>query len=238
MVSLAIATSHPYVDGLVDEAESIRDRAIWFPEIPESHLLLNETFFTGINTSGSEFQPLSYILFGGSSVTNIQHLTKISMLYTHGVEAIDFHYDTSNIRRLGRQRYQLSEYDTSYFLIDGVGGEIVDSIEVDLNTSYAGPLYKYKKSIVKHGILQSIKVSGNFIRSSSINTIDYTITLLEANISQISTNRGRYKCFQPKRCPLERTYRKLMVVPGTTPTGIYAGWVSETLFSELGQQLT
>lgn len=66
MVSLAIAeTSYSCLESQADEVEPLRDSALWFPEIPESHLHLNETCFTGIDTPTSEFRPLCYTLFGG-----------------------------------------------------------------------------------------------------------------------------------------------------------------------------
>jgi hypothetical protein len=161
MVSLAIAeTSYSCLDGPADKADSLRDSALWFPKIPESHLHLNETYFTGINAPAFEFRPLCYTLFGGSGVTN-QSLTKISVLCRgSSVMAIDFHYDTSNIRRLGRQRLRPSAYNTSCFLIDGAQGEVIKTIKVDLDTHLAN--HGDVRSFLKHGRLRSFKVSAHF----------------------------------------------------------------------------
>lgn len=66
---------------------------------------------------------------------------------------IEFHYDTGNIRRLDRQRHQLSAYETSDFLINGAQGEVIKTIEVDLD-------HEDVESSWKHGRLRSFKVSG------------------------------------------------------------------------------
>jgi hypothetical protein len=136
MVSLAIAETF---EGAANKAESLRDSALWYPDIPETRLHLNETCFPGINTSNSsEFRPFCYTLFGGATI--LEPLTKISVLCSGDyIWAIDFHYDTGNIQRLGHQPYKLSSCDTLYFLIDGAGGEIIETIEVDLKTSLAHP---------------------------------------------------------------------------------------------------
>jgi hypothetical protein len=159
MVSLAIAETYSCPKDPVDEADLLRNNALWFPEIPERYLHLNETCFTGIDTPASEFQPLCYILFGGSGVANFQFLTKISVLSQGScIMVIDFHYDTSNIRRLGCQYHQLSAYNTSDFLINGAQGEVIETIEVDLDISPDDD--ENMQSFWKHGRLRSFRVSG------------------------------------------------------------------------------
>lgn len=60
MVSFAIAeevSSLPLNNQLYGTT-SLRDNALWFPDIPESHLQLNETYFTNSDTAISGFRPL------------------------------------------------------------------------------------------------------------------------------------------------------------------------------------
>ena len=175
MVSLAIGeTSCPHLRGPADEAESLRDSALWFPEIPESHLHLNETCFTGIDTPASEFRPLCYTLFGGPGGTSLQSLTRIEVLFQQScVRAIDFHYNTGNVRRLGYRRQQLSAHDTSYLLIDGAQGEAVEMIEVDLEPCSTD--LEDVASFWKYGRLRSFKVSGYYLGSSSNGSSDHTL---------------------------------------------------------------
>jgi hypothetical protein len=179
MVSLAIAeTFCPYVEGPVDEAELLRGSALWFPGIPEGHLHLNETCFTGIDTPASEFRPLCYTLFGG--VANLQPLTKVSILSRGDqIMVIDFHYDTGNIRRLVRQRHQLSAYETECFLIDGAEGEVIETIEVDLETPLADR--EDVESFWKHGRLRTFKVSSYLPGPGSIDSSDHNAYILPKN---------------------------------------------------------
>lgn len=164
MVSLAIAeTSYSHLKDRADEpeslrAKSLRDSALWFPQIPASHLQLNETCFTGLDFPTFEFQPIFYILFGSSGVTNFQSLRKISVFFQHDcLMAIDFHYDTGNIQRLGSRSQQLSAYEILYFLIDSAQGEAIQTIEVDLCPCISNP--ENTASSWKHERLRSFKVS-------------------------------------------------------------------------------
>lgn len=159
MVSLAIAeTSHARLESPTDQTESLRDSALWFPDVPASHLYLNETCFTGVDTPFSEFRPLCYTSFIGSGLSGLRFVTNISVLFKGScIMAIDFHYDTGNIRRLGYQSHQLSEYETSEFLLDGAHGELLEMIEVDLDTSLSN--WENPESFWKYGKLRSFKVS-------------------------------------------------------------------------------
>ena len=169
MVSLALAEeSHPCLEDPTDEARSLRDNALWFPEIPETYLHLNEAYFTGIDGPVSEFRPLCYVLFGGSNGAHPQSLKEISVLLQQDcIHAIDFHYDTGRTRRLGCLRHPNSSvYETSTFLIDGAQGEIIEMIEVD---------HEDVRSSGNYGRPRSFKVSGYFSGSSSIDLSDYTL---------------------------------------------------------------
>ena len=131
MVSVGIAESFsscqndsPY------EIESLRDIASWYPEIPESHLHLNESCFT----ADALTQPVHYISVGGPRGADFQSLFKISVLYVKGdIMAIDFHYHTGEVRRLGHLPNNASMYQTSQFSIDGAEGEIISGLTVELD---------------------------------------------------------------------------------------------------------
>ncbi|KAL9100090.1 MAG: hypothetical protein Q9163_004498 [Psora crenata] len=206
MVSLAIVeTTYPRLPVSADEAESLRETALWFPEIPERHLYLNETSFTGIKTPLSEFRPLCYILLGAPGVNDLQNLTKVSVVFQHYcIIAIEFHYDTGNIKRLGPRRQQPNADETSSMLINGAQGECIKMIEVGLDPDTEDG--EDVPSFWKHGRLESFK---------------------------IITNRGRREHFRAK-CLRGQSYslKPMEIVPGTTLTGLYAGWVSETLFDQ------
>jgi hypothetical protein len=103
MVSFAIAeevSSLPLNNQLYGTT-SLRDNALWFPDIPESHLQLNETYFTNSDTAISGFRPLC-CEFG--HVTNPGSLSEVKLYQTNyeaKVLAIDCHYDTGDVQRLG-----------------------------------------------------------------------------------------------------------------------------------------
>ena len=140
---------------------------------------------------------------------------------------IDFHYDTGNIRRLGCRRLQLPMYDTSCFFIDGAQGEAIETIEVDLDTRLIDK--GNTKSFLDHGRLRSFKVSSHKQDLDLLLQAVVGLYLPRIGISQIYTNRGRKKHFRPEERSPERSYslKSMAIVPGTTLTGLYAGWVTE-----------
>jgi hypothetical protein len=152
--------------------------------------------------------------------------------------AIEFHYETGNIQRLGCQHPQISVYGTSDFLISGARGEVIERIEVDLDISSDD--HENMQSFWKHGRFRSFRVSGCSPGLVLPNQVIIRLCLARAGASQISTNRGRKKHLGGEKYLSEQPYllKPIVVVPGTTLTGLYAGWVSEILFSEPGQQLT
>ena len=155
MVSLAILeTIDPSLGSLIEETKTLQNTALWFPDVPESHLHLNETYLAGPATHPSEFQPLCYILFSGFGTTKPPYLTKISVLsQADSIMMIDFHYNNGDIRRLGCQYHETSRYDTADFLIDSVHGEFIKSVEADL-------YFKRWEGASKQGRLRSFKVLG------------------------------------------------------------------------------
>lgn len=126
MVSLAVAEK--YTRGPPVKAESFRDNALWFPDIPENHLQLNEAYFTGINDPASGFEPLFYALF--RDMCNPRPLTKVIVLWEGCyIATIDFHYATGDIVRLGRPRDDYRDYEI-IFDIDGAAGEVIKSMKI------------------------------------------------------------------------------------------------------------
>jgi hypothetical protein len=164
LVSLAIAdSSYPSLGSVTgDETKSVRDTALWFPDVPGSHLHFNERCFTGIDTPVSQFQPLYYILFAGSGINHEQRLTKISALFQERlVMMIDFHFDIGDVRRLGHQHQDLSEYQVCDFSIDGANEEVPETIEVDIDLSLVGS--EHVVCFWKYGRLRSFMVKYFYI---------------------------------------------------------------------------
>lgn len=108
-------------DDLLHESKSLRNNALWFPDIPERHLQLNETYFAGIYNPASDFEPLFYTIF--RDATHPRHLMKISVFWEGcDIAAIDFHYSLGDSSRLGHLSESESDIDDSMSCdIDGPG---------------------------------------------------------------------------------------------------------------------
>jgi hypothetical protein len=129
MVELAIKeTLSPPLNGQPNKIVSLRDSALWFPNIPDSYLQVEKTYFEGFDPAASGFQPLCCIF---RKVTNAGSLSKISVISkSSGVLVIDCHYDTGNIQRLGPpdQSSPGENKDTLVYLIKRKAGEDVEKI--------------------------------------------------------------------------------------------------------------
>ena len=142
MTSLAIAgplsRNH---DGLTVK-ESLLENALWLPDIPQSNLQWNMPCFTATEDLTTSFRPLCYVLF-----KDIPDLTRVTAFSTiSGILAIDFHDSAGNVRRLGPKCFRNRKFETTYFPINGRGGEKIIRIDI----------HKHKK-------FDSFKVSNYFI---------------------------------------------------------------------------
>ncbi|KAI9762403.1 MAG: hypothetical protein M4579_000379 [Chaenotheca gracillima] len=200
------------VQGSMKEDRSLRNTALWYPDIPQRDWHLNEDCFTGKDTPVSEFRPLCYTWFGGHGGTRHQRLQQISVSYrSTRIKAIDFHYSKDEVQRLGLP--QLSGHEEVLtFHIDGSQGETIENIDVDLDlrfVDHTGPA-----SFPKHGLLRSFR---------------------------ISTNWGRHKHFRPSLGSKDPPFSlsPMGPAPETKVTGLYAaldhmyGLISLGVISEL-----
>ncbi|KAL9127584.1 MAG: hypothetical protein Q9217_003564, partial [Psora testacea] len=107
------------LQGSIKEDRSLWNTALWSPDIPQSDWHLNEECFTGP---------------GG---TSLQLLRQISVFYLSTcIKAIDFHYSTDEIQRLGHQQL-LGQEEIFNFHIHGSQGETIETIDVDLDLQFA-----------------------------------------------------------------------------------------------------
>lgn len=138
-------------------SKSLRDIALWYPNIPEPGLCLNDDYFTGEDPSVG-YRPLCWNLFGGPGGIYLRSLTDIFVTCLGSLCGIEFRYNTDEVpaewRKLGR--YKSSEYEqVMRFPIDGPGGEIIEAVEVDLKYAYGEQVH----SVYKQGKLRSFKAS-------------------------------------------------------------------------------
>jgi hypothetical protein len=131
-------------------------------------LFLNEPSFTGEDPSRTEYRPLIWIHFGGAGGSYLENVTGISIDSVKGsLYSLDFHYDATHdvagAFRLGR-RLGAGFRKIQHFPINGVSGEIIESVEVTLRRDDAVNAYNF----LKHGNLNSIKVSYSFRFKSKV----------------------------------------------------------------------
>jgi hypothetical protein len=148
-------------DDPLDESKSLRNNALWFPDIPEGHLQLNETYFSGIYNPASEFEPLFYTIF--RDATHPRHLVRISVIWDLAyISAIDFHYSLGSSSRFGRLYEPGSPDEIMSYDIDGPGGEVIKKIKIsrrkttDAVSSEPGGLDSFQVSV--HLIILDILV--------------------------------------------------------------------------------
>ncbi|KAI0532871.1 hypothetical protein GGR58DRAFT_522393 [Xylaria digitata] len=128
----------------ISPKNTIRSLGLWYPDIPDSTLSLNESSFSRCSASTNGFQPLLWANFGGPSGKFLQHLTKISVKVGqewNRMICISFEYNTevpTEYRSLGFGRPPdrpspqfLDRCDRwESFDIDGPGGEIINGIKL------------------------------------------------------------------------------------------------------------
>jgi hypothetical protein len=96
------------------------------PDIPESHLQLNETYFQSRDKAVSGFRPLC-CYFRDS--TNPRSLLKVVAIADYQkVVTIDFHYGTRDIQRLGLPNDLPWRRSPSEYLVKREAGEYTDII--------------------------------------------------------------------------------------------------------------
>jgi hypothetical protein len=103
MVSFAIAetSSSLPLNNQLNNVISLRDDALWFPDIPESNLQLNETYFHSQDKAVSGFRPLCYCLRASTSPGSLLKVVAIADSQK-AVVRIEFDYATIDRQILGR----------------------------------------------------------------------------------------------------------------------------------------
>ena len=152
MVSLAIAeTSSPMLNNQPNETISLRDSALWFPNIPETDLQLSVTDVRGFDNASSGFRPLC-CLFG--DVANPAVLSKVLVaLSDNRVVDIHCHYDTKGIRRLSSVISHTSTTNTLGYLVKRAAEEDKDTISFVHKRELQGPnVSNFSKFIVSHNL--------------------------------------------------------------------------------------
>lgn len=167
MVSLGVTEKISFhIERSITWNKSLRDTALWYPNIPEPGLCLNDDystgedpftngyrdyFFTGGNSFTSGYRPLCWSLFGGPGGIHLRSFTDIFVTCLGSLCGIEFGYNLNEIpaeyNKLGR--YKFSKYEQVIrFPIDGPGNEIIETVEVDFEYAYGEhvhSVYKQRK---------------------------------------------------------------------------------------------
>ena len=146
---------------------SLRNTALWYPSIPPKNLYLNEPSYAGGLNIDPDYEPLSWILFGGERGSKLSQIEGILPQYRphfDGVQSLQFMYRNSNEAFSGDSPHRLGRCCTArqgyqpVFQINGSGGERINSIGVGVRSKNST-----KNSAQEHpqGYLVSLSVSFN-----------------------------------------------------------------------------
>lgn len=133
MVSIAIpaAQSPPLREPQINSI-SLRESALWYPDIPKGCLELNEAWFEEQDQCDAAFgfRPLCCIL---SDTTNAASVSKIVVVQDDNrtpppIVAVGCHYDTGDVQELALSNQAISFARVSRYLIDRTAGEVADTI--------------------------------------------------------------------------------------------------------------
>ncbi|CAG8980462.1 hypothetical protein HYALB_00012054 [Hymenoscyphus albidus] len=128
--------------------------------IPPPILCLNEPSYTAGPKLSAEYNPLFWIHFGGPGGCKLKHLTSVSFDIAQGFFGLEFHYGAGpghETCKLGRYVHSDSS-EEEHFLIDGPGGEVIESVEVILE-------HLNIFDFLRDGILKAVKLTTNCNRS-------------------------------------------------------------------------
>jgi hypothetical protein len=138
MVSFAIAeTSSLPLNSQPNDVISLRYNALWFPDIPESHLQLNETYFQSRDKAVSGFRPLC--------------------CYFRDAPILDLYWKSSR-QRIIRKQSQLSSITALETYKDWVlrmicpGEEVPQSILLSVKLEYIRTILPLGKKEIRNAI--------------------------------------------------------------------------------------
>ncbi|KAI1429500.1 hypothetical protein F5Y12DRAFT_726492 [Xylaria sp. FL1777] len=121
----------------IPRKNGLRSLGLWYPDVPDPALSLNESSFFRCNEFLYGCRPLFWTSFGGPGGKYLNHLIQIAVTLLGGMLRIDFEYDIDvpvECRSFGRCQPPIGA-QAVVFGIDGPGGEIINAIELDYFTT-------------------------------------------------------------------------------------------------------
>lgn len=175
-------------------------------------LILNENSFgPRVNCIG-QFRPVFWTHFGGPGGIYLHSLMKISVVWDGGIRRIDFHHNQSvplECQRLGRHTPSAYAH-TIDFLIDGPGGEVIETVEICQFYDRTSKL----ELLAKEGVLAFCRVC---------HTLFFRAGHRLLTRAQMSTNYSNSCDFSSLNDNLDQTQlTKVPIQANTIITGFYA----------------
>ncbi|KAH7304421.1 hypothetical protein B0I35DRAFT_363310 [Stachybotrys elegans] len=120
---------------------NIRHAAIWYPGLPPRNVCFNQDSFAGHEPLSGDFQPLSWIHFGGGGGSSLGHITGINYCQEEEVgnivDSFCFTYGGAHQNRQSEPLGPDKGSWTKFWPIDGAGGERIVSLAIDTHVATA-----------------------------------------------------------------------------------------------------
>lgn len=153
---------------------NLRELARWWPEVPSTHLCLNEGTFLKETTYMQSIEPLVWVRFGGHGGRNLSHPSEIRGCGQRKLFRLDFVYELeAGLKSVvlgrtkaipGTKRAQ-ADIVTKKFFIDGPGGEFIS--KVDLLYDFEESRRKKKR---KRGDEEEVEPTAAEIEAATVRT--------------------------------------------------------------------
>ena len=129
MLSLAVGSGDP-----MPPKTRLLDTALWWPVIPPSDVDLNCKMYDEEDPLVAGHEPLCWTLFGGPAGSQLTNLVQVTVkMRSSSLDSIKFLYNTGDIPHRHRRFGGLvaCTEEIIRFTIDGSGGEVIESVEME-----------------------------------------------------------------------------------------------------------
>ncbi|VUC37064.1 unnamed protein product [Clonostachys rosea] len=184
--------------------KSLKESGIWYPEIANYPVCLNEATLANKEFYSTDYFPLFWVPFGGAGGEDLEFLTSIQLIIASGIYGMEFSYnDGREVEKLGRYQYDM-DLDPEFlnirtFEIDGPRGERISSVSLWFDAD-------------------------TFVHGQINNPCGLSI----------ETNWGNSRLFGDGRNILGYVMKHLVPEEGTVITGFYANQLPNTGFTTIG----
>ncbi|KAJ0425187.1 hypothetical protein BJY00DRAFT_308514 [Aspergillus carlsbadensis] len=121
------------------QIDLLRNQILWYPELPTTNELINETSIFGkLESSLKGFRPVICANFGGSSGSSLRYLTGVSAMF--GLDRLldgTFYFELDGVPRrpVHLSQRQANALGMTDFEIHGFAGEYIEKVEVQTSSA-------------------------------------------------------------------------------------------------------